>query len=134
MEPRGKRLLASLADDLAERDAERCFSVIPKGADVSNGFQAVNMRDLSRAVNCMSWWIESTIGPAQARETLAYMANNDIRYCIFMMACQKTGYQVRERQLVHIHGANSDHTWLGFSSFYKKLRRGPSPSSKGNGV
>lgn len=97
MEPRGKRLLASVVDDLTERDAQRCFSVIAKGPEVSDGFQAVNMQDLSRAVNCMSWWIESTIGPAQSRETLAYMAHNDIRYCIFMMACQKTGYQVRDR-------------------------------------
>lgn len=94
MEQAGKRLLANLVDDVAATDPDRRFAVIPQGPELSDGFQTLSMKGLSRAVNFLCSWIESTIGPARSRETLAYVGSNDVRYCIFVLACQKLGYQV----------------------------------------
>lgn len=91
-----KRLFAQIVDHAAETDPLRRFAVIPRGPEVSDGFRDFLMKDMAKAVNSMCWWIESTIGPAQSRETLAYLGANDIRYGIFLLACQKTGYQVRK--------------------------------------
>lgn len=96
MESYQKRLLARTVDNRAETNPSQRFAVIPQGSEISNGFQTISIKDLAQAVNSMCWWIESVIGPAQFPETLAYMGSNDVRYFIFMLACQKTGYQVRK--------------------------------------
>lgn len=94
MGAKSKRLLLTSVDDAAEKEPDRRFAVIPKGSELSDGFMNLTMKELARAVNCMAWWIESVIGKGKPRQTLAYMASNDVRYCIFLLACQKTGHQV----------------------------------------
>ena len=89
-----RRLLAQTVDHAAEHDPERLFGVVPRGSELSDGFFNMTMKDLARAVNFVCWWIEMTIGLDSGKETLAYMGNNDVRYLIFTLACQKTGYQV----------------------------------------
>lgn len=96
MESHQKRLLARTVDDRAETNPNQRFAIIPQGSEINNGFQDLSIKDLARAVNFMCWWVESTIGQAQFPETLAYTGSNDVRYFIFMLACQKTGYQVRK--------------------------------------
>ncbi|KAJ5694125.1 hypothetical protein N7536_004537 [Penicillium majusculum] len=108
MESHQKRLLARTVDDRAETNPSQRFAVIPQGSEISNGFQTISIKDLAQAVNFMCWWIESVIGPAQFPETLAYMGSNDVRYFIFMLACQKTGYQAflpstRNSDEAHVH-------------------------------
>ncbi|KAK4863281.1 hypothetical protein LT330_002059 [Penicillium expansum] len=93
MESYRRRLLARTVDDRAETNPNQRFAVIPQGSEISNGFQDLSIKDLARTVNFMCWWIESIIGPAESPETLTYMGSNDIRYFIFILACQKTGYQ-----------------------------------------
>ncbi|KAJ5130112.1 uncharacterized protein N7515_006151 [Penicillium bovifimosum] len=108
MESHVKRLLATTVDSRAAATPSQRFAVIPQGSETSNGFREISIKDLAQAVNAMSWWIESTIGPATSRETLAYMGGNDIRYFIFLLACQKTGYQAflpspRNADEAHVH-------------------------------
>ncbi|KAJ5992946.1 acetyl-CoA synthetase-like protein [Penicillium sp. IBT 35674x] len=103
-----RRLLAGIVDHAAEFDPERLFAVIPKGSELSDGFQNLTMKGLSQAVNFLCRWIEDTIGTGGRRETLAYMGSNDIRYCVFLLACQKTGHQAffpstRNADEAHIH-------------------------------
>ncbi|KAJ5550638.1 hypothetical protein N7535_001416 [Penicillium sp. DV-2018c] len=93
MESLVKRLLATTVDERAEASPSQRCAVIPRGSEVSDGFREISIKDLAQGVNAMCWWIESTIGPAQSRETLAYMGAQDIRYFVFVLACQKTGYQ-----------------------------------------
>ncbi|KAJ5994030.1 hypothetical protein N7451_009754 [Penicillium sp. IBT 35674x] len=88
-----KRLLARTVDDIAEKAPDQRFAVIPQGPELTNGFRGLSMKSLAQSVDFMCRWIETTIGLAQSRETLAYMGSNDVRYFIFMLACQKTGYQ-----------------------------------------
>jgi acyl-CoA synthetase (AMP-forming)/AMP-acid ligase II len=68
--------------------------VIPKGAEVSDGFYSMTIRELAHAVNYTSWWIERNLGRSSNFETLAYMSSNDVRYIVFVIACNKTGYKV----------------------------------------
>lgn len=96
-----KRLLAKTVDHVAEHGPDRLFAVIPQGPELTDGFQNMSMRDLAQAVNSMCWWIENTLGASHSQETLAYMGSNDVRYCIFHLACQKTGYQVRLKSPAH---------------------------------
>ncbi|KAJ6186992.1 hypothetical protein N7519_001900 [Penicillium mononematosum] len=108
MESHRKRLLATTVDDRAETNPNQRFAVIPRGSEIKHGFQDLSIKDLARAVNSMCWWIEGTIGQAQSPETLAYMGSNDVRYFIFMLACQKTGYQAllpstRNSDEAHVH-------------------------------
>lgn len=91
-----RRILAKVVDDVAATDPDRKFAIVPKGPELSDGLQTITMKQVSNATNFCCNWIEKTIGlPTQSRETLAYMAANDVRYCFFLLACQKLGYQVR---------------------------------------
>ncbi|KAJ5760131.1 hypothetical protein N7520_007287 [Penicillium odoratum] len=103
-----RRSMATVVDRAAELDPERLFAVIPQGSELSDGFQSLTMKGLSQAVNFLCWWIENNIGTDSPRETLAYMGSNDVRYCIFLLACQKTGHQAfypstRNADEAHIH-------------------------------
>lgn len=90
-----KRLLTTEVDAIAEQDPGRRFCVMPKGSELSDGLREVSIQDLARGINSMCWWIEAQAGRGQAsRPTVAYMGANDIRYFIFIVACQKTGYKV----------------------------------------
>lgn len=99
-----KRLLAQTVDHAAVYDPERLFGVVPWGSELSDGFFDMTMKDLARAVNFACWWIEKTLGGESCKETLAYMGNNDVRYIIFTLACQKTGYQVWKPWNIIIEG------------------------------
>lgn len=91
----GKRLPAKYVDYLAMSDPSRLFALTPRSEDVNDGFCKVTVRDIARAVNSMSWWIEKHLGPPREEETIAYMGNNDIRYIILILASNKTGNKVR---------------------------------------
>ncbi|KAJ5406907.1 hypothetical protein N7465_008191 [Penicillium sp. CMV-2018d] len=127
MESHQKRLLARTVDDRAETNPNQRFAVIPQGSEISNGFQTISIKDLAQAVNFMCWWIESIIGPAQSPETLAYMGSNDVRYFIFMLACQKTGYQAflpstRNSDEAHVHLLKATHCTKFFFSKERQTR------------
>lgn len=89
-----KRLLVTEVDTIAKTFPSRRFALVPNGTEVEDGFREVTFLDLSRAVDAMSWWIIKNLGQPKESERIAYVGNNDIRYAIFMLACQKTGYTV----------------------------------------
>lgn len=125
-----KRLLATTVDDHAKHNPSNVFAVIPQGAEVSHGFRSLSMKDLAQAVNGMCWWVEETIGSAQSPETLAYMGGNDVRYFIFMLACQKTGYQVRTKIAEVLIWRLAKLFFTGFLAFDQELGRSSSPSTE----
>ncbi|RAH64512.1 putative NRPS-like enzyme [Aspergillus aculeatinus CBS 121060] len=88
------RLLVTQVDTITKHSPTRRFGLIPNGTEVEQGFRDMTFRDLSRAVNAMSWWIDGTLGRPQPGERIAYLGNNDVRYIIFMLACHKTGYTI----------------------------------------
>ena len=90
----GERLLPALVDRWAETDPQKPFCSLPSGPKPIDGLHPVTFADVAGAADCMSWWIETTIGYGTG-ETLAYMGTNDIRYLLLLLACCKTGYRVR---------------------------------------
>lgn len=124
MESFRKRLLATTIDEQAETKPTQRFAVISQGLDLSNGLRDISIKDLAQAVNFMCWWIESIIGPAHSDspETVAYMGGNDVRYLIFFLACQKTGYQVR-KHATQTENRTAGLTLIGLLAFYQELRR-----------
>ncbi|RLL93364.1 hypothetical protein CFD26_101118 [Aspergillus turcosus] len=86
-----QRLLATVVDSLAIECPTRRFCLIPNGTEVHQGFREVTFKDLCRAVNTVSWWMEKHLGSSIKGETIAYLGSNDIRYIILMLASHKTG-------------------------------------------
>lgn len=93
----GERLMANAIDDIAGKDPERTVCIMPETTDSSDSFVNLNFRQLAHAVNYTSWWIEKSFGHQDGppQETLTYLGANDSRYLIIVIACNKTGYQVR---------------------------------------
>ncbi|KAF7131232.1 hypothetical protein CNMCM5793_004282 [Aspergillus hiratsukae] len=89
-----QRLLATVVDSLAIECPTRRFCLIPNGTEVHQGFREVTFKDLCRAVNTVSWWMERHLGSSIKGETIAYLGSNDIRYIILMLASHKTGYTI----------------------------------------
>ena len=124
-----KRLLATAVDEQAKANPTQRFAVVPQGSEISNGFQDLSIKDLAQAVNFMCWWIESMIGPAQSPEPLAYMGGNDVRYPIFVLACQKTGYQVR-KNAIQTEDRTAGLIFIGLFPFHQELGRSICSSSE----
>ncbi|KAJ6110696.1 NRPS-like enzyme [Penicillium sp. IBT 16267x] len=89
----GARLWATIVDHRARSTPSELVGLIPKGSDVADGYQELTFEGLARAVDACAHWIEIHVGRAQHPETVAYMASNDVRYLIFILASHKTGYQ-----------------------------------------
>ena len=90
----GRRLLPSLIDEIAQSSPEAPFVAISRSLDVHNGFRDVSYRELARAINKFSWWIERNIGKSQTFETLGYLGPLDLRYPLLILAAVKTGHKV----------------------------------------
>jgi hypothetical protein len=90
----GKRLAAMLADYIAKTNPTQIFGLIPKGLEVEDGYHEMTVKELAQAVNYVAWWIEKTIGKGTRPETISYLGSNDVRYFIFVLACNKTRYSV----------------------------------------
>jgi hypothetical protein len=122
----GRRLPAAFLDNLAKTNPDRKYAVIPNGTDISDGFRDLTIREVAQAVNYTSWWIQKVLGPTTKPETVSYMASNDVRYIIFVWACNKTGYTVRQSEnclYAAITRIPDRLDSAAFSCVYKELRR-----------
>jgi hypothetical protein len=88
------RSAGAVLDDLSKSDPDRTFAIVSRGNEVPDGFYEFKIKYLAQAVNYTSWWIDKTIGRCSNSEIVSYMGANDIRYVIFVLACNKTGYTV----------------------------------------
>ena len=93
---RPKSLLPSLVDNIAETDPNRLFAEIPNSTALADGFRDVTFKDLARAIDFTARWLEQHVGTERS-EVLAYVGRNDIRYPVFVFACNKTGHKVHPR-------------------------------------
>ncbi|RAL10259.1 putative NRPS-like enzyme [Aspergillus homomorphus CBS 101889] len=89
----GARLWPVIVDHRAQSAPTELVGLIPKGSDVAAGYEELTFAGLARAVDACARWIEARIGRAKQPETIAYMASNDVRYLVFLLASHKTGYQ-----------------------------------------
>jgi acyl-coenzyme A synthetase/AMP-(fatty) acid ligase len=90
----GARLWATIVDHRAQSAPNALVGLIPKGSEVADGYHELTFQGLVHAVNACARWIETRIGRAKQPETVAYMAANDVRYLVIILAFHKTGYKV----------------------------------------
>ncbi|KAM5505989.1 putative NRPS-like protein biosynthetic cluster [Microsporum canis] len=86
------RSLTTEIDRLAASRPGGLFAKIPVSSDAEIAWHNITWLQLAKYVSTMSHWIEAHLGPAMENEPVAYMAINDIRYPIFILAAMKTGY------------------------------------------
>ncbi|KAM5472506.1 putative secondary metabolism biosynthetic enzyme [Microsporum audouinii] len=90
--PSEMRSLTTEIDRLAASRPEGLFAKIPVSSDAEIAWHNITWLQLAKYVSTMSHWIEAHLGPAMENEPVAYMAINDIRYPVFILAAIKTGY------------------------------------------
>jgi hypothetical protein len=90
----GRRLIPRIIDERAEEHPESRVYLIPRTANLEDGFDNITWLQLANAINRVSWWIEDNLGRSGTFETIAYFGPTDIGYAIIAVAAQKTGYKV----------------------------------------
>ena len=90
----GNRTIATVLDNLAREHPTRLVCKAPKGPRVANGFSSLDIGTLSKAVDSTAWLITESFGTPEKDEVLLYLGDNDIRYLVFVVACQKAGFEV----------------------------------------
>ncbi|KAJ5326865.1 hypothetical protein MYU51_001535 [Penicillium brevicompactum] len=89
----GKRTIATVLDKLAREHPTRLVCKAPKGPRVANGFSSLDIGTLSKAVDSTAWLITESFGTPEKDEVLLYLGDSDIRYLVFVVACQKAGFK-----------------------------------------
>ncbi len=90
----GHRLIPSLIDEKASAAPDETYCYLPRTARIEDGFQSINYRRFSNAINACSWWIEAEIGKSEDFATLAYLGPSDLRNILLIVAAIKTGHKV----------------------------------------
>ncbi len=90
----GRRLLASLIDEIALTEPQKTFVSVPLSADPHDGFKDISYSTFAMAVNRCAWWIEKELGKSETFKTIGYLGPIDLRYPILLVAAIKTGYKV----------------------------------------
>lgn len=90
----GKRLAQNIVDDVARDEPDRLYARMPRPDWRKDGFRDVSYREVARAVNKLSWWLDERLGPGEHRR-IAYAGPHDLRYAFIILACMKTRRSVR---------------------------------------
>ncbi|KAF4542643.1 Ochratoxin a non-ribosomal peptide synthetase [Lasiodiplodia theobromae] len=89
LSPFADRLITRRVDELAASQPFRTWVSVPQSNDISGQWREITFHELSQAVDGMARWIERTIGAGTARETVAYLGINDVRYTVVILAMIK---------------------------------------------
>lgn len=79
-----------LVDQRASDTPDRPFAIVPKTANIDDGYREYKYSELSQAVNKMSWWLDQELGKSVNLETIAYMGPPDLRYSFLYLGALKT--------------------------------------------
>jgi acyl-CoA synthetase (AMP-forming)/AMP-acid ligase II len=95
-------LLPSIVDQLARDEPDNLWGEYPKSrTSLSDGYEGLTYKEFSNAVNGVAHQIEKTLGRRDTGETLAYLAANDPRCSIALIAAMKAGFNVNPILLFH---------------------------------
>lgn len=88
-------LLPTIVDQLARDEPNSLWGEFPKSkTKISDGYEELTYRQFANAVNAVAHQIEKQIGRRDTREPLAYLAANDPRCSIALVAAMKVGCNV----------------------------------------
>ena len=91
---RGRGLLPSTIDILAETASSRVYASIPNNdQDLSQGFRDINYSEFANAINHAAHWLDNVLGQVGKDEgfpTFSYEGPKDLRFPILTVAAIKT--------------------------------------------
>ncbi|KAB5562844.1 hypothetical protein GE09DRAFT_1172045 [Coniochaeta sp. 2T2.1] len=91
----GRRLLVNILDDVARKDPQRTWLMIPRSGHTSDGWKPVTFKTAANAINRIARKLTEIMGtPAKGQfPTIAYIGPSDVRYVIIMFGAVKAGYK-----------------------------------------
>ncbi|KAH7062198.1 hypothetical protein B0J12DRAFT_229495 [Macrophomina phaseolina] len=89
LSPFADRLITRRVDELAGAQPFRTWVTVPQSNDIHGQWRDITFHELALAIDGMARWIEKTIGAGTARETVAYLGTNDVRYTVIVLALIK---------------------------------------------
>lgn len=96
-------LLPHVIDNLAQTDPDSIWLEFPKSStDYDSGFERITYAKFANAVNGMAHLLEKALGRKDTIEPIAYLAPNDARCAITVVAAIKAGYAVWLPPLKHM--------------------------------
>ncbi|RJE21798.1 NRPS-like enzyme [Aspergillus sclerotialis] len=88
-------LLPTIIDKLAQSYPDNIWAEYPSSSIILNdGFQRITYSQFSRAVNASAHHIQQVLGRRGSNEPLAYLAPNDPRCAISVIAAMKAGFHL----------------------------------------
>ena len=85
----------NLVDKRARLTPDAIYAEYPISAlTYDEGYRTISYHALANAVHGAAGWLQSTLGPGQDFQTLAYMGPNDLRYPALILGAVKAGYKV----------------------------------------
>jgi acyl-CoA synthetase (AMP-forming)/AMP-acid ligase II len=84
----------TLIEERSRDTPDRIYAIIPKSTDVQDGYKDFTYKQLAKAVDKMSWWLDQSLGKSVDLDTVAYMGANDLRYTFLYIAAVKTRRKV----------------------------------------
>lgn len=89
--------LPTIIDQLARSNPDNIWAEYPSSpTTLDDGFQQITYAQFARAVNSSARHIQQVLGRRGTGEPLAYLAPNDPRCSIAVIAAMKAGFSVRE--------------------------------------
>ncbi|KAF2137213.1 uncharacterized protein K452DRAFT_236204 [Aplosporella prunicola CBS 121167] len=88
--PFADKPLTHRIDGIAAADPSRVWVTVPTSNDLNGAWRDITFSEFAGAINGAAKWIEKTMGVGEARETVAYMGVNDVRYAVIICALMKT--------------------------------------------
>ncbi|KAI1375112.1 hypothetical protein F4677DRAFT_460945 [Hypoxylon crocopeplum] len=89
----GQRLLPTVIDDAAQNEPDRVLFCIPRNNNPCQGYDDVTAKIFGNSINRLCWWLESKLGSPTTPKTFGYVASNDLRYFLMMVAAAKLGHR-----------------------------------------
>ncbi|GME26036.1 Ochratoxin a non-ribosomal peptide synthetase [Neofusicoccum parvum] len=89
LSPFADRTITRRVDELAVNHPFRTWVSVPSSDDVHGQWRDITFHELAQAVDGMARWIERAIGVGKARDTVAYLGTNDVRYTVVILALMK---------------------------------------------
>lgn len=88
-------LLPTIIDQIAQSYPDNIWAEYPSSStSLENGFQQITYAQFARAVNGTAQHIQNVLGRRDTGQPLAYLAPNDPRCSIAVIAAMKAGFSV----------------------------------------
>ena len=94
--------MVATLEEKARSKPEQTFCLLPRSADLQDGFSEVTYKQIQTAVDYTTHWLQNNFGPFSPNETVAYMGLSHLRYNLFFYAALKLRLKVNPSIYNHV--------------------------------